>query len=1019
MDTNRWQQIEAIFHEALDRPLEERNAFVRESCGGDDALYKEVMALLDADLAPHSLLDGNAADVISGAPAAVPDSLAEGTIVGSYRIIRSIGVGGMGMVYLAERADGQFEQRVALKLIKRGMDSATILARFHSERQILARLQHPNIARLTDGGVTADGLPYFTMEYVDGQTITRYCDDRRLSIEDRLDLFQSVCEAVQYAHANLVVHRDLKPSNILVTGDGQVKLLDFGIARVLGDEDEGLTRSGQRVMTPAYASPEQVRGEPVTTASDVYSLGVVLYELLCGRHPHRDTTSTPAELERAIADTPAERPSKFLSRMDSVGADPATSVESIAEARQLPPARLRKRLEGDLDTICLVALRKEPERRYASASQLLEDVRRHLAGRPVSARPDTARYRFGKFVRRNRVGVAATAAFVVLVAALTVLYTTRLANERDRARLEAKKAAEVSGFLGSLFESADPYESRGKVITAREMLDQGRDRVHKELADEPDVLEQMLRTIGTAYGNLGVYDEARKALLESIDLQRKVNGDHNADFVQTTTFLASVENEMGVYKEAEERQLAAIAIARTLPDKGPLASALSTLATTVDYQGRFDEAEKYFRESMATWLKIQGPRSKDASIVMNNLALLLHEMSRYAEAESLYARALSIQEEQYGKRHPETSTTRYNYAQLLSDEGHLDQAKAMWAEVLATDRALYPDGHPNIAFTLSAYGKTLSRLGEFKQAEQLQREALDLRRKFDGDVHPDVAYSLGALGRVLHDEGHYDEAEKYYRESYAMHLKVNGPKHPILGALMNDIGQVQYDRGDYASADTTLRNALAFLKSISGGEDRNAMSVSMIRHAQVLAARGRLLQAESIARESLAISERLHNDGGMWLAGVKVELGNIRLRMGAVAEAETLLTDGLARMRSFEAGAPARPRDTNALLGLGNCRLAEKDTTGAEARFREALAIDREYLGDDHPKVAREETALAGVLLTQGKSAEAEPLLVHATKIYAALVLPDQIDRVEAEQLLKQCRTALKQKQPKRGKRSR
>ncbi len=1007
MDTERWHRVEQIFHLALDRPAVDRPSLVRALCGGDEELYREVMELLDADEAPHSLLEGRAIDAVD-----LPGgTLAEGTIVGSYRVVGTIGTGGMGAVYLAERADGLFEQRVALKLIKRGMDSESILARFHSERRILARLQHPNIASLLDGGVTDDGLPFFTMEYVDGQPITQYCDERHLTIEDRLDLFQDVCAAVQYAHANLVVHRDLKPSNIFVTTDGHVKLLDFGIARVMDDSDDGLTRSGQRVMTPAYASPEQVRGAPVTTASDVYSLGVVLYELLCGCHPHRDTTSTPAELERAIAETPAERPSRFLSRVDTVGSEGTQpSVESIAQARHIAPQRLRRRLEGDLDNICLVALRKEPERRYASVSRLLDDIRSHLSGRPVSARPDTVRYRFGKFVRRNRVGVAAAAALVVLVTALTVVYTSRLAHERDRARLEAEKAAQVSTFLGSLFEAADPYQSRGKSITARDLLDKGRDRVHKELADQPDVLADMLTTIGKAYGNLAVYDDARSALLESLELRKKLGTDRETGAVETMETLASFENEMGLYDDAEARARRALDLARGLPDRSLHATGLSTLATTVDYQGHFDEAEKYFRESMNEWRGIQGPRSKDASIVMNNLALLLHEESRYAEADTLYREALSIQEEAYGKIHPETSTTRYNYAQLLGDEGRLDDAKAMWAEVLATDRQLYPEGHPYIAFSLSAYGKLLSRIGDFKEAEKLQREALDIRRAYHGDEHPDVAYSLGALGRVLYEEGRYDEAEKDYREALAMHRKVNGPKHPVLGAVMNDIGQLQYSRGDYAAADTTLRNSLEFQRSVSGDEDRNAMAVSMVRRAAVLAARGRLLQAESLAREGVSISERLHADKGLWVARAVVELGDIRLQMHAVDEAETLYTNALARMRSFEAGAPHRPRDTPALIGLGRCRMERKDYDGAEARFREALDIDRRYLGDGHPRVAEEEIALAKVFLARGEPADAEPLLVHAVGVLQNAVLPSQLDRRECERLLKECRAALKKR---------
>lgn len=991
MSTERWKRVEALFHDALERPAGEREAFLRDACADDGALYHEVIALLDADGAPHSLLDAHAVDAVDAPSPAWQAALPAGTRVGPYGIVEAIGVGGMGVVYLAARADGQFEQRVALKLIKRGMDSDSILSRFHAERSILARLQHPNIASLLDGGVTDDGLPFFTMEYVGGKPITQYCDDKQLSVEQRLDLFQSVCAAVQYAHGNLVVHRDLKPSNILVTHDGHVKLLDFGIARVLGEDDHGLTRSGQRVMTPAYASPEQVRGEPVTTASDVYSLGVLLYELLCGRHPHRDTTSTAAELERAIAETPAERPSRSLEQ---------ETIASVARARRVAPARLRRRLEGDLDNICLTALRKEPERRYTSPGRLLDDIRRHLSGRPVRARPDTVGYRAGKFVRRNRVGVAATAAFVILVTALSVLYTVRLASERDRARREAAKAAEVSTFLAGLFAAADPYTSRGEAITAREMLDKGRDRVHEELAGQPDVRAEMLKAIGTAYGNLGLYEDAAQALQESLALRAQAGGEHEAEAVQSAVALLSVLNEAGRYEEADSLGRWAVEMARTLPDRDSLSGALFMLGLSMNHRGDFDGAERLYREALAIRTREGGQDSPEASPVMNNLALLLHEQSRYAEADSIFRRALSIQEGAFGKRHPETATTRYNYAQLLGDRGQLSEARTMWDEVLATDRALYPEGHPAIGFTLSAYGRLLSRMGEFETAEKLQREALDIRRGYHGDEHADVAYSLGSLGRALRDQGYWDEAEAHLREAFALHARVNGRDHPVLGNLMNAIGSIQYDRGDYVAADTSFANSLAFQRSVAGGRERNQMSVSLTGRAMVLAATGRLSQAEALAREGLAIARRLHGDKGMGVASAKIQLAGVLLGKGETSAAESLFTDALALMRALESGAPARPRDTRALLGLGRCRLAAGDAASAEARFREALDVCRRYLREGHPGIARAEIALAEALIVQNDPRTAEPLLRSAVDALSGQVLPAQVDLVEARRAL-------------------
>jgi serine/threonine-protein kinase len=745
---------------------------------------------------------------------------------------------------------------------------------------------------------------------------------------------------------------------------------------VLDDPDAAITRSGQRVMTPAYASPEQIRGEPVTTASDVYSMGVVLYELLCGRHPHRDPTRTPAEIEQAIVATAPEKPSHFA-------------------------VALRRQIEGDLDTICLKALRKEPERRYASAAQLAEDLQRFLGGRPVTARPETVSYRFGKFVRRNRAGVAVAAALLVVVASLTVFYILRLSHERDIARIEARKAEEVSAFLAGLFASADPNQSRGESVTARQVLDEGRRRVRTELARQPAVLADMLRTIGEAYKNLGLYDEARSAFGEALDIRRKLHREPHPDLVLAMSDLAAIDTETGEYAASAMRAREAVALARTLDDRVALATSLGILAAAVNMEGGYDEAEALFHESINAWNEAEGAHSPRGSIMMNNLALLLHERSRYSEAEPIFKQALELQEEVFGKRHPETATTRYNYAQLLADEGHLEDAKVMWDEVLATDRALYPTGHPNIAFTLSAYGRLLLRLGEYAEAERLQREALAIRRSYHGESHPDVAYSLGALGIAVYERGRYHEAEALLRESLAMHRKLH-PNHPIAGNVMNDIGLVLYERGDYVAAEKMHREALEFQRAVAENDERNAMGVSMVRRANDLAALGRLEQADTLASSGYAFVRRVHDDRGMWVVAAMIDLAAIRFQRGFVAEAESSFARGLERMREFESGAPARPRDTRALLGLGRCRLASGDAKAAEQRFREALEIERRYFGNGHPRVARAETALASALLARGDGPEARRLLQSAARVFSAQVEAAQVDRRIAENLLAQ-----------------
>jgi tetratricopeptide (TPR) repeat protein len=619
-----------------------------------------------------------------------------------------------------------------------------------------------------------------------------------------------------------------------------------------------------------------------------------------------------------------------------------------------------------------------------------------------------ALHAIGRFARRHPIAVTAAVALIVL-AVMTLSYTTRLSRDRDQAREEARNASELSAFLESLFRAADSNQSLGDSLTVRELLDQGRVRAQRELAGQPDVLADLMHTIGNAYQSLGLPDAARSALETSLDLQRRLHGEEHPDAVSVMADLAAVQVEAGNVEKGGALARRGADLARSLGEAGAasLAECLDVQGWVMSLQGRHDESEPLYRESITIWKRIEGKESAHASVVMNHLALLLQEHNRYADADSLFREALATQEKVLGQRHRETATTRYNYAQLLADEGHLEDSKTMWEEVLAADRALYPDGHPNLAATLNAYGRLLTRMGEYNEAEQMLREALEMRRRFLGDRNSDVAYSLGALGRVLHEEGHYHDAEKLYREALAMHIELNGPDHPVAGAVMNDIGLALYDRGAYAAADTILREALGIEQRVAGAEERNALSVSMVRLAADLAALGRWLEAEALAREGLALTRRAH-DPGPWVASALVELGAIRLQMGAVAEAETLFADGLERMRSFEPGGPARPRDSKAILGLGGCRLARSDAAGAEVQFRAALDIARRYWPPEHPGTARAEAALARALIATARVASAESLLVDAVAIYSGAVLPTQVERMAAEESLRDCRHRLR-----------
>ena len=555
IDPERWQQLMPLLDEALDLAPEARAAFLTDT---DPALRADLERLLAADEEAGDFLDDSASDwaatlIEELERATAEPTLDEGALVGPYRIVRTLGQGGMGTVYLADRADGQFEQRVALKLIRPGMGRHEILRRFLQERQILARLQHPNIARLLDGGITAEGQPYFAMEFVDGQPITEYCDARRLGIDERLHLFRAVAEAVAYAHLNLVVHRDIKPSNILVTERGVPKLLDFGIAKLLHETDSEdtliETQAGLQVMTPEYAAPEQVRGDAVTTATDTYALGVALYELLTGHRPYYFDKRTPAEIERVICNQPPARPSTVVARAtdapQSDGSTTAITPETIAAARALPMRRLRRHLSGDLDTILLKALRKEPHRRYANAEAFVEDLRRLREGHPVRARKDTVGYRVRAFVRRHRAGVATTVAVAVLL--LAGLGGSLL--QMRSAASEAARTEAVRDFVVDLFDA--PPDNLNRPFAASDLLTRGAVRAQTEWAGRPEVQADLLALLGTLSAQQGLPEQARTLHEQALTVRHSLYGPDHADIGTSLHALGELALARDALDEAE------------------------------------------------------------------------------------------------------------------------------------------------------------------------------------------------------------------------------------------------------------------------------------------------------------------------------------------------------------------------------------------------------------------------------------------------------------------------------------
>ena len=517
----RWARVKELFEAAADLDPKERMALLEKECGGDEALRDEIESLIQSDQQTDAFIERPAFEIPRDL---FPDNVEEpfvGRQFGAYQVIREIGRGGLGAVYLAARSDDEYRKQVAIKLVRRGLDTEDILRRFRNERQILAQLDHPNIARFIDGGTTDNGLPYFVMEYVKGEPINAYCDAHALPTTERLNLFRKVCAAVTYAHQNLVIHRDLKPSNILVTPEGEPKLLDFGIAKLLGPGDELFTQTmpALRVMTPEYASPEQVQGEKITTASDVYSLGVLLYELLTGQRPHRLKTPAPEEMARAVTEQEPERLSTALLHDSRFTSHDARS------------------LRGDLDNIVLMAMRKEPARRYSSVGQFSEDIRLHLEALPVIARKDTVAYRASKFVSRHQIGVAAAA--LVLLSLIGGGVAT-LIEVRTARRAEAKAEA-ISGFLQKTLQASDPTVNLVGQPTVKDLLDDASKRLAtSELSDQPEVRAELQRIIGATYLSLGQYDPAQQNLSDAIQTQTRISGASGVETLKTGVLIASL-----------------------------------------------------------------------------------------------------------------------------------------------------------------------------------------------------------------------------------------------------------------------------------------------------------------------------------------------------------------------------------------------------------------------------------------------------------------------------------------------
>lgn len=810
MDKTRWIKVEEIFAKASKLRAEERIAFIKTSCDGDAGLETLVLELLKADETPHSFLDAvfEIPPDLTGFP---PGNLSSENQIGPYKLIRELGRGGMGVVYLVERSDGEFQKQMALKLVKRGMDTDEILQRFRHERQILASLEHPNIARLYDGGAADDGRPYLVMEYIEGDEITTYCDHQNLSIDSRLKLFRSVCQSVLYAHQHSIIHRDLKPSNIIISREGEPRLLDFGIAKLLEnpEQSESLrTRPLLRLGTSAYASPEQLKGDPVTTASDIYSLGMILYVLLTGSHPFRDHKSSD-NFESQSGIPRVESPLKRIA---------ITPDQTIFMQRGTTRTSLYRKLKGDLETIVMTAIHPDTRLRYHSAEQLLQDLNNYFDDRPLAARPGSTTYRLRKFVRRNRtVSLSAIIIFLmtVLFVAFTWMQRSETLRERDIARSERDKAQEVVAFLEELFSASDPTfgTQRADTLRIRDLLAGNTEKTRGELAGQPAIQAQMLNLLGNVHRKLGLYDQALPLLVEGLSTRLSLYDKAHPDVAESKNDLGQLYVMQGDYDEAEPLLREALQLRRNYHQSShqDIVKSLTALANLVHLTGHYDEAEALYREALVMNRDLYGDAHYKTAISMVNLASILQRKGKMEEAEMYYLDSLEICETSLGESHPLTANTYNNYSLFLIEKGRFEEAKPLLQKALSLRKRIYGELHPEVLTSLNNMATLLSDLQKFKEAEEVHLESLELRIRIHGEQSMEVAVAKNNLADVLDKTGKLERAIILSREALATANQAVGSSHPAVGILSGNLASKLLKQGDTAEAERIYRNALSIL----------------------------------------------------------------------------------------------------------------------------------------------------------------------------------------------------------------
>jgi serine/threonine-protein kinase len=865
MQKERWEKVESILDTALTLSGESRTAYIEKACKSDNDLLREVYELLDA------IQKSEETDFLStkaGREKMLMDDLSDmsvssdedliGKQIGAFRITAQIGSGGMGAVYKAERTKGDFSQEVAIKIVQNGVKSGDTLRRFQMEQQILAALHHPHIAALFDGGVTANGLPFLVMEYVDGLPVDQYCDRNRLTIEERLKLFKDICSAVQYAHSNLIIHRDLKADNIFVTEDGHVKILDFGIAKLLDHQMSEMelleTRPGQIYWTPAYAAPEQVDGKNITTAVDVYALGVLLNKLLSGEYPIDLRDKSMSEIQNLIRQTEPENVSVQVRQSDQ--------KDRVADKMRMSASQLIQELTGDLDAIIGKALRKEPERRYGSIEQLSDDIERYLKGFPVQARPETVAYRAGKFVRRNKALVVGTAIVLLSIVAATVLSISFAIETKQAEELALAEAAEaqrqteiansVNLFLQQIIGQADPITNpEGQDLTLMEAVELANGLVEESFSGQPETESAVRYTLGVVDMNLGRLDRSIDQLSQALDLSVDAFGDDHKQTLATRSQLGLAYIRNGSLDDAENVLMAGLEAAENAPQKDWKESSmvLNQLGLVYLYRGDGASAEPYLRASYDQKMGADAEENSNDLTTLHNISGALMMQGKIEEATELAQSVLERRLEYWDGFHPEVAQSLNTVAFMLMQQGRNEEALPIRLQDLEMRQDLYEGDHPDVARGMHNLANLYHNLGRDDEALPMQEEAVAMWKRTLPGTHMDIQRGLIVLGRIHTSLGNHEDAISYRNEQLTLMTEAGNVNYPERYGYLIEMVPNYFGLDDYDGAQRIVEEAISYYNNEQGRAQWQYHSARNLM-GEILYNQGEISAAEEMLQES-------------------------------------------------------------------------------------------------------------------------------------------------------------------------